>query len=330
MERGRLLVRSSAVALLPAAGSLTVLAAMGLFNWAIDLDDPAIGLPAGFAFAGPDRDLTFATRELATRIAWAVTGVVTAVAVVVALGVAVQSLARSVASWPRQHRLAALAGVVVVGLLLVADQWLPGGSEWFLAEPQLTTDLRRETLRQAALAKAIAVEAWLTTLAYGVYCLLLGASCALLVSPARGGKRPIEELAGRLRRLQRLLYAGAAVLVAAVIEMHAFYRWPGAWLPEEAARHVDRLATVISTSTGTVCTLLLLGLYFPALLVLRYRADYAVAEEMPAASEAERQERLNAMGLTFSSLPELKRLAAVFGPLLAGGPLPTLLGLLES
>ena len=126
--------------------------------------------------------------------------------------------------------------------------------------------------------------------------------------------------------LELLLYCGTSMLIAGILHVHQILRWPGAFLGEDEAEVVRTLANGFTATTGLYWSLLLLGFYLPTILLLRRVAEQLARKK---ATPAERRQWIEAEKLAPSPRERLSHLAAVLGPLIAGGPLAALAQLLS-
>lgn len=131
-----------------------------------------------------------------------------------------------------------------------------------------------------------------------------------------------EELRRRQTLLRYVLYAGAAVLVIAVLHKSATLGWGASYLPPEStiAPSVNNLVTGIVNSMGAFYALLMAAVYVPAALILQSRVKQLAASEAP--DDPNSWLTNNGFSLSFSQY--LPRIVALLGPMLAG-PLGELL-----
>lgn len=161
--------------------------------------------------------------------------------------------------------------------------------------------------------------------------LLVAGACACLLDIHRGpagasvsDAEKHQELAAALnvqsRRLQSVLFAGAAVLVAGVVEVDSLYHWALSLtnLSKEEAAAVTSSATV---PTGTFFSLFLAAAYLPAALILRERGMALARSALPLDGPAAHGQWLQNNGLGISITSQVTSLLALLGPVLAGGPL---------
>jgi hypothetical protein len=261
--------------------------------------------------------------------------VVTVAAVTVLAVTMHRSLAEHLRRAPWLWTLAALGAALLLPNMATL---LPGP---FGSDPYVSTEFVERVLRDA-LGEAAAMAAmgtvdfmWKATLSAAI--LVAAGACASLLgdpgSPARarahddgGHERSANTLRTQHRRLQAVLFAGAAVLVAGVIEMDALYHWattvatlPG--LPKGTAEAITASAII---PTGTFFSLFLAAAYVPAALILRERALELASTALPSEGPAAQGEWLQKRGLGISVSAQLTSLMALLGPVLAGGPLNAL------
>lgn len=137
------------------------------------------------------------------------------------------------------------------------------------------------------------------------------------------GQQFVVPLATRNRRLQTVLFAGAAVLVAGVIEIDALYQWAVARtnLGDDSKAAATLITSAASVSTGTFFSLFLASAYVPAAVILRRRGSALAERVLPGELPAARTDWLEKNGLGSSVSTQVSTLVALLGPILAGGPL---------
>jgi hypothetical protein len=186
-------------------------------------------------------------------------------------------------------------------------------------------------------------DLWIVTLLAAS--LVLAGACACLIEPRAASPIAVEpfadrdvpagsaavgqHLAGALRvqnrRLQSVLFAGAAVLVAGIIELDALYGWAASVAslakPDNSAAILITAATV---PTGTFFSLFLTAVYVPAALILRDRAAALARIALPGTAMPEQARWLQENGLATPVSSQITSLVALLGPVLASGPLNAL------
>jgi hypothetical protein len=122
------------------------------------------------------------------------------------------------------------------------------------------------------------------------------------------------QLMQRIRLLRPILYVGAATLVIAVLRLSAVHGWATSYLaPEgELGKSVASLTNGIVGTLGTLLTLLLAGIYLPAVIILRARLRQLAAQQ----ADPEAWMASHGVGLSLSQF--LPRVVALLAPLLAG------------
>jgi hypothetical protein len=150
-----------------------------------------------------------------------------------------------------------------------------------------------------------------------------------------------EFLARCFQRLSVAIYFGAVLLVACVIRIGAEYGWLSALLDptatEEPAKPslpgaLTSLADLLTFTYGLVFTLVLIGLFLPAWIILRRRAWQVVRTKKPTEAKTLRDQEqwLENQGLSFTSFQYLIQILALLAPLGAGTFIAALKGLIGS
>ncbi len=139
---------------------------------------------------------------------------------------------------------------------------------------------------------------------------LAAAACAILWKRDVNKLLDEADLKRRINLLRPVLYVGAAVLILGVIRLSATHGWAVSYLPpnKDITTTVSSLTSGIIGSLGTTYTLVIAGIYLPAILILRSRLNDV------------------APGQTDSSgwIKLVPKVIAIIGPFLAG-PLGKLL-----
>jgi len=132
-------------------------------------------------------------------------------------------------------------------------------------------------------------------------------------------KRGVGILRQRAGMLRLLLYMAGAVLVAKVLQSHAFVEWALTYFDlggTGGAFDNFRRSVIGQESVGY--TIFLTALYLPAFLVIRARATQCVQAAGAEMPEKDQAEFLKENGLTFSVWEQLPRILTILAPLLAG------------
>lgn len=143
-----------------------------------------------------------------------------------------------------------------------------------------------------------------------------------------------EDLSRQLRASRILLYVGSALLVAGVSQSVALHTWPACCPPSSIPAtdaqgiaafraEVRTSADAVGAAAGTICSLVLAGAYLPLGVMLRQRA-YRVVKPWERA-----ESWLAVHGFSLQPTQQLAKVLMILGPLLAGGPVSFLVGLLS-
>jgi hypothetical protein len=148
--------------------------------------------------------------------------------------------------------------------------------------------------------------------------LLVGASVTT-ASPAVDKRLLPYALAAQMNHLRTVLYIGSLMLVAGVLNMGSWMRWPAAMFRDPTQGNaIMSMALGVTTFWGASFTLVTMAAYVPAALYLQSRALHLFQEKHPASSLAQQELWLKEQGLTVSGDTQLKPILAMIGPLLAG------------
>ncbi|HEX2079338.1 MAG TPA: hypothetical protein VHG08_16550 [Longimicrobium sp.] len=293
-------------------------------------------LAAGWGGNAARSDAASAEFESLSGMLWGSSAILFLSTTAAAAAVLVFTICRSYKDHVNRRPSPGEALLVLVALALpVAPVLLPP----FNREPFVTMEVVRLVLDPSIIG--VVDFLWIATM-LAAFLVMGGAAASLLATahirsriqalPPREWdddrrSRLITELAGSLqsqsRRLQAVLFAGAAVLVAGVLEIDALYGWAISvadlrWYPREAGRVITASATV---PTGTFFSLFLAAAYIPAALILRQQAAALAATAVGAVAAAEQSRWLQDNGLTTSIATQVSSLVALLGPILAGAPL---------
>ena len=151
------------------------------------------------------------------------------------------------------------------------------------------------------------------------------AACSTLAPPADGNRPNPEFYALQMKRLKEVLTAASAILVAGILHMGAWLRWPAALVPGEKAQEaVLGTALAITLFWGVTFTLMLVSTYLPAALLLAKRAQALLQESPFQQSVPAPEEWLKDHGLFLSLQDHFPQFGLMLAPLLAS-PLSSLL-----
>lgn len=321
VRRGDSIEAAALAGALPADGAKAAREQAELYGeWAAQLD--------ARAHAG---ETAAATRE-ARRILWiyslTLDLIVCTAAALVALGLVVWALVRL-----RRERVVSdglAAGVLAVdGALgvavaaIFARVWYDYRTEPF----QLVGAAAGENvLRMMRFDDAFHVG---TCTLFVVTCVMLLAAPRLLAShpadghpPTPAAARDARRVAEALRIARGVLYVGAAMVVVYVATVSAVFQWTLAYV--DAGRPallqgVEALTQSAVTARSLIASGLLVAIYGPTVLTLRMMANGLAARALPDASLPQREEWMQAQGLSSSNPSQhIKTVAAILAPIVTG------------
>jgi hypothetical protein len=271
---------------------------------------PRISLGLRYPPAAPSAAAAFVTRVPVVPPVMLLVGVAAAV-----IGVGSYRMwTRGLAGRPVAARALVLAATW--GAALAAGEAAGSRASGFL----MARDILGSPPFQSGMAAATAGRLDFLTFA-AVVVLVAGFAGTLVVEPGRT-EWDAEALAERLRSQEVLLFLGAALLVLSVAARAALFRW-GLSLAakDDAAKLAQQIVDSIVASGGAAYTLVLVGVYGPALLVLRDRATRLALARSGEATSAGRRKWMEERDLSFPITKRVANLVAALGPFLAAGPL---------
>lgn len=149
------------------------------------------------------------------------------------------------------------------------------------------------------------------------------AMCSSLGPRPRSSPDDLDWLPKQSRRLKETLNVSAALMVAGILHMGAWLRWPASLLgTREMRTAVVDLVLSVTLFWGVALTCIIVVTYLPVASLLRARALRAL-EGHQEITDAGRW--LSENGLEISPAKQLPQVAAMLAPLIAG-PLSSLLG----
>jgi hypothetical protein len=145
------------------------------------------------------------------------------------------------------------------------------------------------------------------------------AACSILAPPIRQETLNPEFLAGQMRHLNEILYAGSALLVVGILHMGAWLRWPASLIPDKMAQEaVLGAGLAITMFWGATFTLMLVVTYLPGAIYLARRADAMIRHPAFAGTITDRQKWLKDNGLRLTLEEHLVQFGVMLAPLVAG------------
>lgn len=185
------------------------------------------------------------------------------------------------------------------------------------AGPQrISNDLLRYTMTVVSIVNVQAVL---------VPVVALLAACSTLAPPITEERPDPAFCALQMKRLKEVLTAASAILVAGILHMGAWLRWPAALVADKQAQDaVLGAALAITLYWGVTFTLMLVSTYLPAALLLAKRAQALLQEGAFKESVSQPEEWLKNHGLFLSLQDHFPQFGLMLAPLLAS-PLSSLL-----
>ena len=145
------------------------------------------------------------------------------------------------------------------------------------------------------------------------------AACSTLAPPADSRVQDLQYLTEQMQHLKEVLNAGSALLVAGILHMGAWLRWPAALVSDKAMQEgVMNLALAITLFWGATFTLVIVATYGPAASRLSTQASRVIKEGSEAGKIEDPHKWLSDHGLVSSPMKQLPQIAAMLAPLLAG------------
>lgn len=166
---------------------------------------------------------------------------------------------------------------------------------------------------------------WINILAniFGIFAtnFAIFAVAATLASGVRNGSNVLRNanLAGQMKCLRNVLFSGTGMLVAAVLSLGSWLRWPAALVTDQTAqRAILDWATGLTLFWGSTFTLILLTTYIPATLCLQARAHKLCLQQYSDYPISVQERWLESRGLAIGQKMQIATILAIAGPLLTG------------
>ncbi len=160
------------------------------------------------------------------------------------------------------------------------------------------------------------------------FAIALAAAASLTPMAATDPRRHLQHLADRSRQLKTVVNLGSALLVAGVLHMQAWLRWPIVFVND--ARLADAMndwSLALTTFVGSVFSLMIACVYICCAKVLAKRAE-ANLRQLPAdALDFSLEDWLEKHGFSSEPMRQIPQILAILAPLLAGPVGASLTGL---
>ena len=136
-------------------------------------------------------------------------------------------------------------------------------------------------------------------------------------------------LARAQKRIRLLLYVGALALVAGTLQATALYTWAMSMIDlapyGSSYSNASDIPQAMGILNGSFYSIFLAGIFVPAIIQLRRQASRLANVAMPSAVAKERNKWLEENAIEGTFPRQLVSALAVIAPLIAGGPLVSLL-----
>lgn len=280
--------------------------------------------PSRLAIDDPASQFTLLTEEFAARAMWVASAIALTVAILVIIAVSLRTV-QELASRFCSHAIlfaAALFGIAFA--FSFADERVGSIETWELVKSVRT----RIGHYVSFLFHFIDASA---AFALGMFI----AACRALVTPSNSGSFGAATIATRMRRARTLLFCTSAGLLVAIAEIYALYGWIATYSRIVNADFRDQesvalYGTTVAGFVGTVSTLLLLGGWLPACLLLRAHA-FALYDGLDEAvrRETTREVWLKQNELSVEFPQQAIAAASLVAPYVAGAVSPGLMEILN-
>jgi hypothetical protein len=129
----------------------------------------------------------------------------------------------------------------------------------------------------------------------------------------------LRHIEGQMRRLKMVVNIGSAMLVAGVLHMLAWLRWPIVFLGDpDLANQINDWSLALTIYWGAVFSLMIVTLYTLCSLVLIGRVETALGQVSSKLTYCDVQEWLEKHGFSSAPVRQIPQILAVLAPLLAG------------
>lgn len=159
------------------------------------------------------------------------------------------------------------------------------------------------------------LERFNTLIGFSAVCLLLMATAS--VSIRSQSIREYSDLRDRRELMERLLYAGVAVLVIAVLESQALISWPTSLLAEGQQKAIAPIGDALMLMFGVAGTMTLVSVAIPALVAFELDRRDFLTTIAAGGLEGDANGSIDLNGLSFSTWPSIRAALGFAAPLLA-------------
>lgn len=288
----------------------------------------AIGVPDldALRWKQPSETFNVGAREMTARLLWSAAILAQITALAVTISTSSRVMASSIsdrASWARilVFSLPFMTGIAAFVLHhLVGASYEPGFPGQLIAIARQKCELPHLSLATDISNSVAVVAATFIALATGA---------VVAVRDVTQLRNTPAILATKLKNLQLLLYVSAFLVIVALLQINAEYRWPAALLDNspDNAELVSDIALGVTVAAGAFFTFLLAAVHGPASWVAAHLAQSCLPDDLIQQPMTNQLKWLQSHDLVASTTDNFKRLAAILGPLFASGTFAKLIQL---
>lgn len=145
------------------------------------------------------------------------------------------------------------------------------------------------------------------------------AFCSTVAPPETGQSPDLGYFETQMQHLKRALNAGSALLVAGVLHMDAWLRWPASLASDQSIQEaISGAALAITLFGGATFTLMLIAIYGPAASYLCTQAHKRLQQEVQAGKIHDPQQWLKEHQLSITPGEQLPQISVMLAPVIAG------------
>lgn len=267
--------------------------------------------------------------ELRNRITWSISMLFFALTIIITLVTIYRAINDTIGSF----KLLPVIFIVFLPTALVMQSFLPSRQQFDFNKVLLgPTVYRVSPVEPFVKAVVIMAPVALVGIAIAVSLILYHIDRMPVRRPELTVAARASVLARAQKRIRLLLYVGALALVAGTLQASALYTWAMTLLTLPSGStyfsNATELPQAMGILNGSFYSIFLAGVFVPAIVQLRRQAARLANLALPAASAAERSKWLEEHAIEGTFPRQLVSALAVIAPLLAGGPLVSLLELI--
>lgn len=151
------------------------------------------------------------------------------------------------------------------------------------------------------------------------FAIALAAAACLTPVVAADPRQYLQRIADRSQQLKTMVNLGAALLVAGVLHMQAWLRWPIVFVGDDKlANAMNDWGLAMTTFIGSVFSLMIGSIYICCAKVLAKRAEASLRQLPADALDSSPEDWLGKHGFSSELIQQIPQILAIFAPLLAG------------